>query len=163
MSRTPLVRPISWPKALINLAIAVSFAFVGWLLYPKLGIPIGIFTYTVLSYVLRAVLTSHHKRGIALCKQKQFTEAIPEFERSLAFFRHHAWLDDYSAITMLSFGGMSYREMSLVSLAFCYGQLGDGTKSRTMYEQCLKEFPESGMAEAALRLMDAAANAATPR
>lgn len=163
MSRTPVVRPISLPKAVFNVAIAAGFAVIGWLLHPRLGPAIGILAYTSLSYCLRAVIAAPHKRAIALCKQKLFEQAIPEFEKSLAFFHKYAWVDKYSAITMLSIAGMGYREMALVSLGFCYGQVGNGTKSRAMYEQCLKEFPNSGMAEAALRLMDAAADAAMNR
>lgn len=60
---------------------------------------------------------------------------------------------------MLSAAGMCYREMALVSLGFCYGQIGDGVRSRSYYEQAIQEFPDSGMAESAMRLMDAARNA----
>ena len=58
---------------------------------------------------------------------------------------------------MLSAAGMWYREMALVSLGFCYAQIGDGEHARQSYGQCLKEFPDNEMARSALRLMDAGA------
>ena len=59
---------------------------------------------------------------------------------------------------MLSAAGMRYREMALVSLGFCYAQIGDGLRARQSYEQSLIEFPDNEMAKAALRLMDAGAS-----
>ena len=61
---------------------------------------------------------------------------------------------------MRSASEMCDREMALVSLGFCYGQVGVGVRARYYYEQAVQEFPENknGMAEAAIRLMDAARN-----
>jgi hypothetical protein len=39
---------------------------------------------------------------------------------------------------MFSVAAMSYREMALVSLGFCCGQMGDGMRARTYYEQALR-------------------------
>lgn len=58
---------------------------------------------------------------------------------------------------MLSSSGMSYREMGMVSLGFCYAQLGDGMSARRIYEDCIRYYPNNGMAESALRMLDAGA------
>ncbi|PHQ61052.1 MAG: hypothetical protein COC08_06375 [Maribacter sp.] len=50
---------------------------------------------------------------------------------------------------------MSYREMALANIGFCYSQIGDGIKSKEYYERTLKEFPESGLAKSALKMMSA--------
>jgi TolA-binding protein len=50
---------------------------------------------------------------------------------------------------------MTYQEMALVNIAFCYGQLGDGSNAKKYYQQTISEFPESGMAQAGLNLMNA--------
>ena len=55
---------------------------------------------------------------------------------------------------MLSASGMSYREMGMVSLGFCYAQLGDGLNARKNYEDCLRDYPNNGMADSALRMLD---------
>lgn len=156
MTRTPIVRPISWMNAAVNIAILGCFVFTGWSVNRQYGGIVGVSSYLLLSIVSRSILARHHRRAIRLCKRKQFDSAIPEFEKSLAYFRNHAWIDDWRAVTMLSASGMCYREMALVSLGFCYGQVGDGVKARSYYEQALREYPESGMAESAIRLMDAA-------
>jgi hypothetical protein len=133
--------------------------FVGRLAFESAICPVfGAAGYLLLSVSLRTVIARHHRRAISLCKRQQFELAIPEFEESLSFFRKNVWVDDWRALTMLSTAGMSYREMALVSLGFCYGQVGDGVKSRSFYEQAMREFPDNGMAESALRLMDAAKN-----
>jgi hypothetical protein len=49
---------------------------------------------------------------------------------------------------------MSYKEMALNNIAFCYGQLGKGKLSKEYYEKTLDEFPESGIAKAGLRLIN---------
>lgn len=159
MSRTPIVRPISWLNAAVNLAVLSCCVSAGWLMNRQYGVVIGAASYLLLSVSLRTIIARHHRRAISFSKRQQFDLAIPEFEKSLEFFRNNAWVDDWRALTMLSAAGMCYREMALVSLGFCFGQIGDGVRSRSYYERAIREFPDNGIAECALRLMDAARNA----
>jgi len=159
MKRTPIVRPVSWLNVGVNLAIGACFLLAGWYANPRHGVVLGVLAFVGLSLLLRRVVAGHHRKAIALVKRQQFQSAIAEFQKSLSFFRKHPWVDDWRALTMLSASGMTYREMALVSLGFCYAQIGDGVRSREHYEQCLREFPDNGMAESAIRLMDAARNA----
>ncbi|RYZ22546.1 MAG: hypothetical protein EOO10_21625 [Chitinophagaceae bacterium] len=48
---------------------------------------------------------------------------------------------------------MSYREMALCNVAFCYSQIGEGKMAIDWYTRTLKEFPESGLAQTALRML----------
>ncbi len=159
MSKTPIVRPISLVNALTNIAILALFVLAGWALDHQNGIIIGAIVYLVVSQLLRRTICRSHRNAIRQCKRQQFELAIPDFEDSLAFFRKNEWLDRYRAITLLSASGMCYREMAMVSLGFCHAQLGDGKNARRYYERCLEEFPQNGMAESALRLINAAAKA----
>jgi tetratricopeptide (TPR) repeat protein len=156
MSRTPIVRPISWLNAAINLVLLSVFMLVGWLLHPTNGILVAIAVYLFCSLGLRSLFAREHRAAIALCKQGEYGAAIPHFQNSLRFFERHPWVDHYRAVTMLSAAGFTYREMALVSMALCYAQIGDGKKARDYYEKCLREFPDNNMAQVALRLMDAA-------
>jgi hypothetical protein len=158
MSQTPIVRPLSWLNASIDLGILVCFVVVGWTLSPEHGAILGAVCYLLLSVLLRSTIARHHRKAISLCKRQDFELAIPQFEKSAAFFSRYKWVDRWRAITMLSVSGMTYREMALVSLGFCYGQLRDGEHSRQYYEQALREFPGNGMAQAAIRLLDAGKN-----
>ena len=49
---------------------------------------------------------------------------------------------------------MNYREMALCNIAFCYGQIGNGTKAIEFYQKTLVEFPENGIAESALKMLN---------
>ena len=46
--------------------------------------------------------------------------------------------------------------MALANIAFCYGQLGEGAKSKEYYENILKVFPDSQIAIVSLKMFDAA-------
>jgi hypothetical protein len=113
----------------------------------------GALTYLIISFSLRTFIPRDHKTGITNVKQEKFQEAIPYFEKSYGFFRKFNWLDKYRYLTLLSSSKMSYKEMALNNIAFCYGQVGDGIKSKEYYERTLLEFPDSGMAKSALRLL----------
>jgi tetratricopeptide (TPR) repeat protein len=156
MPRTPIVHPISWLSVSINIGVLGLFILSGGYLAQANGVFLGTATYLVISRMLRRKICRHHRNAIGHCKSQEYELAIPDFQKSLEFFHRHQWVDKFGAITMLSISGMGYREMALVSIGFCYGQIGDGKNARLHYEQCLKQFPTSGMAEAALRLMDAA-------
>ena len=55
---------------------------------------------------------------------------------------------------MMSRSAMSYREMAQINIAFAYSQIGDSAKAKQYYQRALDEFPHSGMARAALRMID---------
>ena len=157
-TKTPVVGVVSWLNTAITLGVLAVFVLVGWSLGRTNGIFLGTLSYLVLSQTLRRVIARHHRKAIGHSKRHEFAQAITEFERSLDFFRANDWVDRFRAITMLSASGMSYREMALCGLGFCYAQLGDGLNARRNYEDCLREFPDNGMAESALRLLDAGAS-----
>ena len=46
--------------------------------------------------------------------------------------------------------------MALVNIAFAYSQIGNGEKAKEYYLRTLDEFPESGMASSALRMIESA-------
>ena len=50
---------------------------------------------------------------------------------------------------------MTYKEMGLCNIAFCYSQTNDGQKAKEYYEKALSEFPENGMAIAGLNILNA--------
>ena len=157
MTQTPIVRPVSWRNAAISVSILAVFVLVAWTLNRTSGVFWGAMTYVAMSQILRRAIPRHHRSAIRHCKRQEFQQAIPEFEKSIAFFSNNDWIDRFRAITMLSSAGMSYREMGMASLGFCYAQLGDGLNARQSYEQCLKDYPNNGMAESALRMLDAGA------
>ena len=55
---------------------------------------------------------------------------------------------------LLSSSRITYKEMALNNIAFCYGQIWHCDKSREYYERTLNEYPDSGMAKAGLRFLN---------
>ena len=155
MSKSLIVRPLSWINAGINLAILSLFGSIGYLVDRVNGIFLATVIFLVTSQLLRRVIARHHRSAIGHCRRQQYGLAIPEFHKSADFFCRHEWVDQYRAVKMLSAAAMCYREMALVSLGFCYAQTGEGASARQSYEQCLREYPGNAMAQAALNLMDA--------
>jgi tetratricopeptide (TPR) repeat protein len=153
-----MIRQISWIAAIpqfIVLALAVGM---GMLLSPAnltFGMTCGAATYLLYSFGSRLLIPRYHRTGIALSRQQRFADAIPHFERSLEFFDRHDWVDRYRSIVLMSPSAMSYREMALANIAFCYSQIGDGEQARLYYEKCLERFPDSSLALTALRMIDA--------
>lgn len=150
-SSVPMVMgKISWPSLAIQVIII-------WLLiyfFGLMGLPepliFGLFSYIIIARILRSVNAKYHRQGIRLVMQKKITEAIPYFEKSVAYFSENSWVDKYRSITLLSSVKSSYKEMGLSNIAYCYGQMGDGQKAKEYYKKTLAEFPESGLAMAAL-------------
>ena len=44
--------------------------------------------------------------------------------------------------------------MALCNIAFCYSQIGNGTKAIAFYKKTLEEFPENGLAHSALKMLN---------
>ncbi len=153
-SKIPTVRQIAWISILPHLCVMAVLMYIAYLLDFKEFIFVGAFAYLLLSILLRNLLGKEHRKGVALFKKEQFLEAIPYFEKSYNFFKRNDWIDKYRYITLLSSSKMTYKEMALNNIAFCFGQAGDGVKAREFYERTLREFPESGMAKAGLRLLN---------
>jgi tetratricopeptide (TPR) repeat protein len=147
-----------WRNASINLAVLALFCMAGFFLNRQWGVAAGALLFVFTSLSLRRTLASHHRKAIRHYSNKQWASAIEEYQRSLDFFSRYPWVDRYRAVTMLS-SGLSYREMGLLGLGFCYGQLGKGNESFSTYRQCLEEFPDSQMAATAVRLMESAKTA----
>ena len=115
----------------------------------------GIASYAILVFALRNGVARSHRKGIRLVKARRFEAAIPLFQKSIAFFTKNAWIDKYRFFTLLSSSQMSYREMGLCNIAFCYGQIGKGEEAKKYYEQVLAAFPNNGLAQAGLNMLTA--------
>jgi tetratricopeptide (TPR) repeat protein len=157
-SNIPIVRQVAWislfPQLLFMGLLIVGF----YLLGQQNFVQYGVLTYLVISMALRYFIPKDHRHGITLVKQKDFQGAIPYFKNSYEFFTKHSWLDKYRFIILLSSSKMSYKEMALNNIAFCYGQIGDGDKSIEYYHRTLTEYPDNEIAKAGLNLLLASRN-----
>lgn len=107
----------------------------------------------ILWLIIKNTYAKFHKQGMNLVKQEKYADAIPYFSASYEMFTKHSWVDKYRNF----FGSSSkitYKEMDLNNIAFCYSQIGEKEKSIEYYRRTLSEYPESGIAKAALNLID---------
>jgi len=158
MPKTPTSRPIAWISVIPQFVVMGVITFLWAQTNTENYFLYGALTYLVLSQLTKRVLAKSHRKGIRNTRKGNFSEAIPYFKKSYDFFNKSEWIDKYRSITLLSAAQMRYKEMALVNIAFSYSQLGDGKSSRSYYEQCLKEFPDNGMAHAALNMLNAEAD-----
>lgn len=155
-SSIPIVKQIAWVSILPQLLVMSLFIGATYLAGAEHFLLIGAAVYLVISISLRWFIPRDHRIGIALFRQNKFAEALSHFEQSYEFFTRNRWLDDWRFITLLSSSHISYREMALLNVAFCYGQIGDGLKSKQNYQRVAQEFPGSQIAEASLRMLESA-------
>ncbi|MFK7947224.1 MAG: tol-pal system YbgF family protein [Saprospiraceae bacterium] len=152
--KSPTIRKVAW----ISLFPQVGVMLILFLFYNALGVgnPVIAFTvtYILLSVSLRTLIPRNHREGISLVGKKQYAAAIPQFEDSYRFFDKYDWVDKYRYITMLNSSAMSFQEMALCNIAFCYIQLENIEQAETYYLRALEEFPESGLATAGLQYIE---------
>ncbi|MEM7184611.1 MAG: tetratricopeptide repeat protein [Spirochaetota bacterium] len=152
-SSTPTIRQVNYLAVIPQIAILCIFI----LLYKILGfafyLGMGSINYLLLSYLLRFLVPIEHNKGIVLIQKQNFPDAILHFEKSFAFFQEKPWLDKYRWLAMLSSSKISYAEIALVNIAFCYTQMGEGNKGEQYYQKTLQLFPESQIAQSGLRML----------
>lgn len=153
MSKVPTVRQTSWISIIPHLIVMIIIMLIWNLINPQKTLLYGALTYLTISISLRNLIPKDHRNGIKKNNSENFRGAITDFQKSYDFFKKYEWIDKYRFITLLSSSKMSYREMALANIGFCYSQLGDGLKAKEFYERTLSEFPESELAKSALKLI----------
>ncbi len=152
----PVVREWRWVLVIPQfLAMAVLVAAGVALWGHPIGTAIGLLIYLTYSIGSRALCARHQKEGMRHIMKREWTEALPCFERSQGFFERYPWVDRYRAFLLMSPSGGSYHEMALVNQAVCLLYLDRGAEARAAYEKALELYPDSPTALAGLKAMDA--------
>ncbi|GMV39058.1 MAG: hypothetical protein AMXMBFR64_07740 [Myxococcales bacterium] len=160
--RLPMIKEVSWAAVgpqlvLLAVLVAAGHAVIG----PRFGVTAGALVWLAWRMGGHQVVARHHRAGIRLLRARRPEQAIGAFERSIAFFERHPWVDRHRALVLLSPSRMCYREMALVNIAFAWGQLGDGVRMKQTYERALAEYPDNPIAAAALQQIAAIAGRAS--
>jgi tetratricopeptide (TPR) repeat protein len=145
-SNSPVIKQIAWISLLVQLPFMALLIFLSYIAGIKEFLICGAGAYLVLSFLLKRILSRHHRQGIVLCRLGKYHDAIEAYERSYNYFSEHSWIDRWRYLTLLCSSRISYREMALFNMAGIYTQIGQGAKAIEIYEQILKEFPDSGIA-----------------
>jgi hypothetical protein len=75
--------------------------------------------YLVLAFGLRYFVPLDYRKGMREMKLENYDEACTHFEKSVAFFTTHTWVDRFRVFTIFSISKRSYREMSVLYNAYC--------------------------------------------
>jgi len=153
-AKVPTFKYIAWISLIPHLLFLFLFVYIFQLLEFKDSFVFGAAAYLLLSYGLRTVISKDHREGINLIKEGEFEAAIACFEKSYHFFSRNSWIDKYRYVTLFSASKMSYKEMALCNIAFCYSQVNEGFKAIEYYERTLQEFPENGLAKTGLKMLN---------
>lgn len=157
-SNVPTIRQLSWFSVVPQLIIIGLLIFLYHLADFDEPFIFGALTYSMLALGLRNLISKKHRQGMRFVKQQKFLDALPCFEKSVEYFTKNNLVDKYRYLTLLSSSKMTYKEMGLCNIAFCYSQTGNGQKAKEYYEQALKEFPENGLAIAGLNMLKSVEN-----
>ena len=155
-SRKPIIKQIAWSSLFPQILVILLLMYATRLLGASEPILAGAILYLIVSFCLRFIIPFHHRKGMRLIKKDLYKEAIPFFENSYAFFANKKWIDRWRCLILLSSSRISYKEMALINIAFCYTQIGEGAKAKETYERALLEFPESEIAKVSLKIFESA-------
>jgi tetratricopeptide (TPR) repeat protein len=153
-SNIPVARQIAWISILPQLAFMLLLIFLWYFVYPRMAVNLGVITYLILSISLRNLIPKDHKNGMKSIAQNDYSYAIHHFQKSYDYFQKYKWIDEYRYLIVFSSSKISYREMALNNIAFCYAQTGNAAEARAYYEKTLIEFPDSYLAKSALKMIE---------
>lgn len=154
VTKIPTVKQVAWISIFPQLIVLGILIFI-WYQFNKQDFYLfGAGTYMILSHILKYVIPKDHRNGMRKLKTEDFENAIPDFEKSFEYFKNNNWIDKYRFLVLLSSSRITYKEMALNNIAFCYGQIGHGEKSKEYYERTLSKFPDSILAKVGLRFLN---------
>ncbi|MEZ4951682.1 MAG: hypothetical protein R2784_20175 [Saprospiraceae bacterium] len=157
-SKIPVFGQIAWFSLIAQFLIIGILLFLWYQIDDSNYIIFGAISYWVIAQLLRRTISKEHRKGMQMVRKENFKDAIPHFEKSYQYFKQNEWIDKYRFLTLLSSGKISYKEMALNNVAFCYGQIGNGKLAMEYYQKTLDEFPDSGIAGVGLRLLKSMEN-----
>lgn len=152
--KVPVVKQIAWISAIPQLLLLGSFCYLYYFFGSQRPVFFGSVSYLFLSASLKASIPRYHRKAIKLVKAHNYQEAILLFEESVTFFIKYSWIDKYRFLILLSSSKMTYKELGLCNIAFCYSQIGEGLKAKEYYQRVLNEYPENSLANTALNFVN---------
>lgn len=154
-SKKPIVRQAAWLSLIPHLIVMGLLMFIFYQIFSSIETAAiyAVAAYLIISLVLRSIIPHNHRKGVSLYRAGKYPQAAGEFEKSYHFFSRHSWVDKYRFITLLSSSRMSYTEMALINMAFCYAQSGNAELSKRYYDKAFELYPDSEMAKSALNMI----------
>ncbi len=153
-NRMPIYKSISFirliPQAFILILIYEIFRNIE---VPNYTI-LSIVAFIMLSIYLKIIIPRSHRKGIFFIKKNNYASALLCFHLSYQFFHRYEWLDKYRSLFLLSASKLSYKEMALANMGFCYLRMDKKKDARKIYQRLLTEFPHNQQAKEALNALN---------
>ncbi len=138
-----IIKHYNYSLLIPQLAIFVAIAFLLFLLDVPRYFLLSLSLYFLLSGYLKIVIPKWHRKGLFYLRKGELEGAVFAFEKSYNFFNKHLWIDVYRAFTLLSISRLSYREMALINIVYCYQNLNNMTDAKKVHKKLAKEFPNN--------------------
>lgn len=71
--------------------------------------------YWAILYLLRWLIATDHRKGIAALKKNNYEQALAYFKKSVSYFERNAWIDKYRFITLFSSSRMGIGRWGFVT------------------------------------------------
>jgi tetratricopeptide (TPR) repeat protein len=142
-SKTPVIRHTNIFFYIPQIAILLALIFILKLFDIPHYLLMGISLYFLLSIYLKVLIPKWHRKGVYYLKKGELKDAIMCFQRSYNYFQKNAWIDQYRAFTLFSTSQISYAEMSLMNIIYCYEQLGDKQNAKKYHKILQEKFPNN--------------------
>ena len=160
MSKSSIPWQILWwmrriPQFILFVLFILGIMALGNVEFGLISLFLGAYLYFAYLFLIRVTLTRFHMQGMRFVRRRRFPEAIEQFQQGYAFFSKYLWLDRFRYLTLLSASGLSFRELALLNIAYCYSEMGDVPQVKSCYERILTEFPNNSMAQSSLNFIHA--------
>lgn len=108
---------------------------------------LGVSLYFLLSIYLKVLIPKWHRKGLFFLRKGELQGAIFAFQNSYQYFQKYQWIDQYRAFTLFSTSQLSYSEMALMNIIYCYEQLGDKKNAQKYLKILRHQFPNNKFAQ----------------
>jgi len=154
----PLIRNVNYPAFFLQLVvIAAIIGGFAWLFWAVLGIWSTLLGLAVLLIYVKGVqwvFMRYHRAGMKLMQAGKYDEALVPLQHALEFYNEHPQLDRLRHVLLVSASAFSFREVALMNIAYCFGQMGDKEKMVKHYERLAIEYPNNVTAQNTLRFIE---------
>ncbi len=141
--KIPVIRSTNFFFIIPQIGILCIIIYVLYLLDLAHYLILGVSLYFLLSIYLKVLIPKWHRKGVFFLKKGELQASILSFQRSYQYFQRYAWIDQYRALTLFSTSHLSYSEMALMNIIYCYEQLGDKKNAQKYHKILSQQFPNN--------------------
>ena len=141
--KIPVIRNTNYYYYIPQIAILFFIIYILYSLDVSHYLLLGISLYFLLSIYLKVLIPKWHRKGVYYLRKGELQAAILAFQKSYQYFQKYSWVDQYRAFTLFSTSQLSYSEMALMNIIYCYEQMGDKKNTRKYLKILRNQYPEN--------------------